>query len=144
MPEHKNFSDDIKIDAPFSNMVLDDNYVFLSGLVAADVEAGLAVLGDIRAETEMVMATIKFLLGQVVGVSIILLFLMKGFTAFLYFATSVGFIAAPAVAYYNYVAMTSDDVPAEFRPGRRLMIWNWISVVVMTLFALAFIYISLS
>ena len=65
MPEPKNFPNDIKIDAPFSNMVLDDNYVFLSGLVAADVEAGLAVLGDIRAETGMVMETIKFLLGQV-------------------------------------------------------------------------------
>ena len=65
MPEHKNFPNDIKIGAPFSNMVLDDDYVFLSGLVAADVEAGLAVLGDIRAETGMVMATIKFLLGEV-------------------------------------------------------------------------------
>ncbi len=65
MPEHKNFPGDIKIDAPFSNLVLDDNYVFLSGLVAADVEEGLAVLGDIQAETEVVMKTIKFLLGKV-------------------------------------------------------------------------------
>ena len=65
MPEHKNFPEDIKIDAPFSNLVLDDDYVFLSGLVAADVEEGLAVLEDIRAETEVVMKTIKFLLGKV-------------------------------------------------------------------------------
>ncbi len=65
MPEYKNFPNDIKIGAPFSNMVLDDDYVFLSGLVAADIEAGLAVLGDIRAETGIVMATIKFLLGEV-------------------------------------------------------------------------------
>jgi 2-iminobutanoate/2-iminopropanoate deaminase len=65
MPEHKNFPGDIKIDAPFSNLVLDDNYVFLSGLVAADVEEGLAVLGDIHAETEVIMKTIRFLLGQV-------------------------------------------------------------------------------
>ena len=65
MHEHKNFPADIKIGAPFSNLVLDDDYVFLSGLVAADVEKGLAVLGDIRAETEVVMKTIKFLLGEV-------------------------------------------------------------------------------
>lgn len=83
-----------------------------------------------------------FLAVQVVGVSIILLFLMQGFTAFIYFATSMGFVAAPAIAYYNYVAMTSDDVPAEYQPGRRLIIWNWISVMVMGVFALGFLYMS--
>jgi Mn2+/Fe2+ NRAMP family transporter len=83
-----------------------------------------------------------FLAVQVVGVSIILLFLMQGFTTFIYFATSMGFVAAPAIAYYNYVAMTSDDVPAEYQPGRRLIIWNWISVMVMGVFALGFLYMS--
>ncbi len=65
MPEHRNFPDDIKIDAPFSNVVIDDDHVYLSGLVAADVEQGLAVLGDIHAETVVIMKTIRFLLGQV-------------------------------------------------------------------------------
>ncbi len=65
MPEHKNFPDDIKIGAPFSNMVLDDDYAFLAGLVAADVEEGLSVLGDVRAETEVIMRTVKFLLEKV-------------------------------------------------------------------------------
>jgi len=86
----------------------------------------------------------KFLIGQVIGVSIILLFLLQGFTSFLYFATSMGFVAAPAIAYYNYVAMTSDDVPAEFRPGAKLIIWNWISVFAMAVFALTFLYLSLT
>jgi len=86
----------------------------------------------------------KFLLAQVIGVSIILLFLMKGFTSFLYFATSMGFLAAPAIAYYNYIAMTADEVPAEFRPGRQIVIWNWISVATMSVFALAFLYTSLT
>ncbi len=65
MPEHRNFPDNIKIDAPFSNLVIDDDHVYLSGLVAADVEEGLPVLGDIQAETEVIMKTIKFLLDQV-------------------------------------------------------------------------------
>ena len=65
MPEHRNFPEDIKIGAPFSNVVLDGDDAYLSGLVAADVEEGLAVLGDIRAETEVVMKTIGFLLGEV-------------------------------------------------------------------------------
>lgn len=64
MPEHKNFPDDIKIGAPFSNMVLDDDYAFLAGLVAADVEEGLAVLGDVGAETTVIMKTVTFLLAE--------------------------------------------------------------------------------
>jgi Mn2+/Fe2+ NRAMP family transporter len=86
----------------------------------------------------------KFLVVQVVGVSIILLFLMKGFTTFLYFATSMGFIAAPAIAYYNYVAMMSDEVPAALKPGRAITAWNWVSVIVMGVFALAFLYTSIT
>ncbi|MCH8070473.1 MAG: divalent metal cation transporter [Proteobacteria bacterium] len=86
----------------------------------------------------------RFLIVQVVGVSIILLFLMGGFRQFLYFATSTGFIAGPAVVYYNYRAVTSSDVSAEYRPSSRLVIWNWISVVVQIGFAIAFLWISFS
>ena len=85
----------------------------------------------------------RFLIVQVVGVSIILLFLMGGFTQFLYFATSMGFVAGPAIVYYNYRAITSSDVAPEYRPGSRLIIWNWISVVVQTGFAIAFLWTSL-
>ena len=65
MLEHKNFPDDIKIGAPFSNLVLDRDYAYLSGLVAADVEEGLGVIGDVWAETAVVMRTIGFLLDKV-------------------------------------------------------------------------------
>ena len=65
MPEHRNFPEDIKIGAPFSNIVLDDDYAFLAGLVAADVEEGLGVLGDVRAETKVVMNTVRLLLGRI-------------------------------------------------------------------------------
>ena len=56
MPEHLNFPDLVNIGAPFSNLVLDDDYAFLSGLVAADTEEGLSILGDVRAETDVVDA----------------------------------------------------------------------------------------
>ncbi len=81
---------------------------------------------------------------QVVGVALIVLFMMRSFATFIVFATSMGFIAAPAIAYYNGVAVTSADVPAELRPGRRLVLWNWIAVVVMAAFALGFIYTLIS
>jgi len=86
----------------------------------------------------------EFLGLQVAGVSVIVLFLTKSFATFIVFATSMGFIAAPAIAYYNYIAITSDDVPPELRPGRKLVAWNWISVAILATFALAFVYTSIA
>ena len=85
----------------------------------------------------------SFLLVQVVGVTIMLLFLMQGFTAFLYFATSMGFVASPAIAYYNYRAITSDHIAPEFRPERIMVIWSWTGISFLTAFALAFVWTSL-
>jgi len=44
--------------------VLDDQYAFLAGLVAADFPAGLAVLGDVAAETRAVLSTIGSILDE--------------------------------------------------------------------------------
>lgn len=85
-----------------------------------------------------------FLLIQVAGCSIILLFLISNFNSFVFFATSVGFITAPAIAYYNYRAITSSDVPAEHQPGPFITKWNWIAITVMSIFALGFIYTNFS
>lgn len=85
----------------------------------------------------------EFLVLQVVGVTTIVMFLTKSFATFIVFATSMGFIAAPAIAYYNYVAITSNDMPAELRPGRKVIVWNWISVATLSLFAAGFIYTSI-
>jgi Mn2+/Fe2+ NRAMP family transporter len=79
-----------------------------------------------------------FLALQVLGVTLLLLFLMRGFTSYIDFATGAGFVAAPALAYYNYRALQSGDVAAEYRPSRVLVIWNWISVAVLAVFAIAF------
>jgi len=86
----------------------------------------------------------QFLILQVVGVSIILLFLMSGFGTFINFATSTGFIAGPALAYYNYRAVTSSEVSAEFRPNQMLVIWSWLSIVSLTLFAVVYIYLRVT
>ena len=52
-------------DAPFSQVVLDDCYAFFAGLVAADFPDGVAVLGDVAAETRVVMAAISEMLKEV-------------------------------------------------------------------------------
>ena len=52
-------------DAPFSQIVLDDWYAYFAGLVAADFPDGVAVLGDVTAETRVVMAAISEMLKEV-------------------------------------------------------------------------------
>ncbi len=43
---------------------MDDQYAFLSGLVAADFPAGIEVLGDVAAETKAVLAVIGEILEE--------------------------------------------------------------------------------
>ncbi len=52
-------------DAPFSQVVLDEQYAFLAGLVAADFPSGIAVLGDVTAETHAVLDTIGDILDEI-------------------------------------------------------------------------------
>jgi 2-iminobutanoate/2-iminopropanoate deaminase len=52
-------------EAPFSHVVLDGTYAFVSGVVASDVPGGSAVLGDIARETDLVMTAIRDGLAQV-------------------------------------------------------------------------------
>ncbi|HIG14411.1 MAG TPA: RidA family protein [Gammaproteobacteria bacterium] len=53
-----------KSTAPFSQVVLDDWYVYFSGLVAADFPEGLAVLGDVAAETTAILNVISKVLKE--------------------------------------------------------------------------------
>lgn len=46
-------------EGPFSQVVLDGAYAFVSGVVASDMPGGKAALGDVARETEMVMAAIR-------------------------------------------------------------------------------------
>lgn len=49
---------------PFPHAVADDRYLFLSGLVAADLPDGTAHIGDTAAEARAVMAAIRAVLTQ--------------------------------------------------------------------------------
>jgi len=51
--------------APFSQVVVDDYYAFISGLVAADFPDGLAVLGDVAAETRAVLGKVSDMLAEI-------------------------------------------------------------------------------
>jgi len=45
-------------------VVLDDQYAFLSGLVAADFPAGVEILGEVTAETRAVLGAIGSILDE--------------------------------------------------------------------------------
>lgn len=64
MPDHINVPNLPAPTAPFSHMVRDEDYVFLSGIVAPDLEGGDAVVGDIGAETGLIMTAIEGLLAS--------------------------------------------------------------------------------
>lgn len=51
--------------APFSQLVMDEHYAFLAGLVAADFPEGEAVLGDAGAETHAILKAIRSMLGEI-------------------------------------------------------------------------------
>lgn len=50
---------------PFSQVVLDDRYAHLAGLVAADFPEGQAVLGDVAEETRAVLNVIRNILDEI-------------------------------------------------------------------------------
>lgn len=47
---------------PGSHMVIDDRYVFISGLTASDLSNGKAAQGDVKEETRLVMRAISRML----------------------------------------------------------------------------------
>jgi 2-iminobutanoate/2-iminopropanoate deaminase len=52
-------------DFPFSHVVIDGSYAFLSGIVASDLPGGAAARGDVARETELVMAAVREALAHV-------------------------------------------------------------------------------
>ena len=51
-------------DAPFTQVVIDDHYAHLAGIVAADFPAGLKALGDVAAETGAILTLITDILSE--------------------------------------------------------------------------------
>jgi len=51
-------------EGSYSQIVVDDRYVFLSGLVAADFPEGQKVLGDVKKETRAILTAIRSMLAE--------------------------------------------------------------------------------
>ncbi|MFT5349557.1 MAG: Mn2+/Fe2+ NRAMP family transporter [Planctomycetota bacterium] len=76
-----------------------------------------------------------FLVTQVIGATLILVFFMKSFKTFIDFATSVAFLSAPALAWFNHRAIYSDEIDPALRPGKIMRLWSLLGIAVMLIVA---------
>jgi Mn2+/Fe2+ NRAMP family transporter len=58
-------------------------------------------------------------------------------------ATSLSFITAPVLGYLNYKAVTGSNISAEHQPSMALKILSWVGLVVLSAFAIYFIWLRL-
>ncbi len=86
---------------------------------------------------------IIFLITQIIGASLILIFFMTSFRTFIDFATSVAFISAPVLSWFNHRAIFSNEIEPDLQPGRFLRMWSMLSIFVMLSVALYYIFILL-
>ena len=77
---------------------------------------------------------------QCLGALAVLTLFASSFRAFIDFATSVAFITSALMAWLNHRAMFSSDVPAKYRPSRLIEGWSLLGVMVLTIFAVAYIW----
>lgn len=80
---------------------------------------------------------------QVVGGSLILILFMKSFTGFIDFSTSVAFLAAPFLAFFNHRAMTADEIPSDLRPGPLMRAWSVLGIILLAACAGAYVYLGI-
>jgi len=66
-----------------------------------------------------------------VAALLVLLFFVGNLTTMVDFATTVAFLTAPILGLLNLTAITSDDVPAEHRPGTAMKALSWIGLVLL-------------
>ena len=75
------------------------------------------------------------------GLTVLVLAAFPGsLTAMVDFATIVSFITAPALGYLNLRAVTSEAVPRELQPGRALVALAWLGLVVLSGFAVVYLF----
>lgn len=74
------------------------------------------------------------------GSLVIIGLFMRGMTLLVDLATTLAFLTAPILAYINYRAVTGPWMPAEGRPGPKLLLLNWVSMLFLAGFALFFLF----
>lgn len=101
----------------------------------------LSELGWVRIEGSAQQRSYLLLMAIVVlAAAAFLRFFLGSFTTFIDLVTIIGFIAAPVVAWANYLAITGSNVPQSARPARALRLWSHCAVGALLVASLSFLY----
>ncbi len=74
------------------------------------------------------------------GALAILLWGMSSFTALVDLATTLSFLTAPMLAFFNHRAVHAPEVPRDQQPGAGMTAFSWASIVLQSAFALYFLW----
>ena len=59
-------------------------------------------------------------------------------------ATTLSFLVAPVIAFWNLRLVTRDDFPAEAKPGLVLQAWAWLGLLFLTAFSVVYVWVLFS
>lgn len=76
-----------------------------------------------------------------VAAFLLLLFFLGSFKLFIDFVTSLAFVTAPVLAWFNHRAMVRADIPADRLPPAYLMAWSRLGILLMGLFAIGYLWL---
>ena len=71
------------------------------------------------------------LVGVVLITLVVLALFIGNLTTMIDFATTLTFLTSPVLGYLNLRAVGSDEVPAEHRPGRAMVVLSWVGLVLL-------------
>ena len=75
------------------------------------------------------------------GSMAILYLLLRSLVSLVDLATSLSFLTAPLLAWLNHRVIQADEMPAEHRPGRAMVVYSWAGILFCTAFALYFLWV---
>jgi len=76
------------------------------------------------------------------GALAILTWGMSSFTALVDLATTLSFLTAPVLSFFNHRAVHGPEVPKTSQPGPVMSAWSWLAITLQGAFALYFIWIK--
>lgn len=59
-------------------------------------------------------------------------------------ATTLSFLVAPVIAYWNLRLVTREDFPPEARPGKGLQAWAWMGLLFLSAFSGVYLWMTFS
>lgn len=127
-------------------MIVGANVVMLSSLpvvvdllprLGTTLLASLGLTGQDKTDSSRVY--LAFVVYELASVSLVLLMSTGPFTSFIDLVTSLGFLAAPIIAFLNHKVMFSGDLDADRQPSRFLRYWSVAAICLLSVISLFYI-----